>query len=568
MRLPRFALFVTAISIVGPFVGDTARAEKPGNAPVLHEPLPANPREDVSFDLTLSGDLPAAIQTPNGLVSAPDPGRPVDGNGSEHETPYGANSKADPSDGSFKPDRDTRRPDVLPYDDPFTPSTTPFKRLMAFDMVDASYTLSVRSNHLEPLTVSAASPVAANEQSFYADMVVDLAPGANVRIPSVGPGTRVLRARAGVGSEDVPIRLYRDGAENWFVLSNATKRVRLVMELAIARTAFGGDYGDPAWTDLPRVTALPTRVAVAAKQVAAKIGVAGPASPRDKLNKLVAYFRSFADSEDPPTPSNDIYLDLALSKKGVCRHRSFAFMVTALSVGLPTRMVVNEAHAWVEVHDGRAFRRIDLGGAGVALEHPLADKPRYEPPNDPFAWPHGSSRGDELAQRAQRGSSGARGRSQGNPGTSTSGANATDPTAPTRPGEQGRRDENHGRTTADGAPSTSTEGSADPAASSAAPDERVPSTLTLTVEGASAKRGALLHVSGRVSSSERACPHVTVDVVLHRNDGGEVILGRLATDDRGAYDGPLLLPTSMPLGDYDVRAKTAGDTRCGPGSTR
>ena len=73
-----------------------------------------------------------------------------------------------------------------------------------------------------------------------------------------------------------------------------------------------------------------------------------------------------ASSNEPPTGHDDVYLDLALSQRGVCRHRAFAFLVTALHLGIPTRMVVNEAHAWVEVSDGTLWHRIDLGGDIVA----------------------------------------------------------------------------------------------------------------------------------------------------------------------------------------------------------
>jgi hypothetical protein len=45
-------------------------------------------------------------------------------------------------------------------------------------------------------------------------------------------------------------------------------------------------------------------------------------------------------------------------------------------------------------------------------------------------------------------------------------------------------------------------------------------------------------------------------------------VGTLATDERGNYDGSLVLPSSVPLGDYDAVARTFGDTRCGRGVTR
>ena len=379
-------------------VAPPAIAQRRGGtgAPVLHEPISVDAREDVALAVSLDGEIPAAINTPRGLVSAPDPARPL-GAG---QSPYGT-SRSDVPDAAFHPDRDTRRPDVLPYDDPFSPSTAPFKRLSAFDFVDAAYTLSVRDAHASPMSVAPVPAPDASEEQFYADMVIDLTAGQKVRIPTVGPGTRVLRARAGVGTQDVKFVLYKDGAENWFIESETTTRARLVMELSLPRAAFGGDFGTPSWAELLPVPSLPPNVMRAALEVSAKIGTSRRLSPRENVTKLVGYFRGFTESEDPPASSRDIYLDLALSRKGVCRHRAFAFMVTALALSIPTRMIVNEAHAWVEVHDGRLWRRIDLGGAGRTLHDPLSTNVPHDPPPDPFAWPQGSTRGDDLADRAR-----------------------------------------------------------------------------------------------------------------------------------------------------------------------
>src|ERR1017187_10504609 len=37
-------------------------------APILHEPIPPDPGEDLALGVALDGDLPAALRTPNGLV--------------------------------------------------------------------------------------------------------------------------------------------------------------------------------------------------------------------------------------------------------------------------------------------------------------------------------------------------------------------------------------------------------------------------------------------------------------------------------------------------------------------
>ena len=522
---------------------------------MLHEPIPADAREDVALAVSLDGDLPAAINTPRGLVSAPDPAKPIGTGDSPYNHPPG-----DARDTSFHPDRDTRRPDVLPYDDPFSPSTAPFKRLSAFDMVDAAYTLSVRDPHTTNLPIAPSPAPDSSEEQFYADMVVDVVAGQKVRIPSVGPGARVLRARAGVGTQDVRFQLSKDGAENWFIEAEATTRARIVMEVSIPRIAFGGDFGNPSWAELLPVTPpLPPSVQRAANEVAAKIGVSRRLSPREDVTKLVTYFRGFTESEDPPSSTRDIYLDLALSRKGVCRHRAFAFMVTALHLGLPARMIVNEAHAWVEVHDGRLWRRIDLGGAGRTLHDPLSTNVPYDPPPDPFSWPQGATRGDDLADRARH-----------------PGPNATPPAAAASASPAGSsKAADPPRAGASGAPEGNGQATGF-AASGARPnkgasqtvDDRPPSIVVMTPAGTDAHRGAPFKIRGNISADGEPCGHVSVEIVLHSRTQGDLAIGQLATDERGAYDGAIVLPAAVPLGDYDVQARTLGDGRCGVGFSR
>jgi hypothetical protein len=512
----------------------TAGAARPG-APVLHEQIPPDPREDLAMHVSLEGDLPAAIQTPSGLVSAPDPRAPP----SPSDAAYGSRPESD----VFQPDRDTRRPEIAAYDEPFTPSTAPFKRMEAFDAVREDYQLYVRDTRLQP--VPSGSPPAAGDEAFYADIVVDVASSGNVRIPSVGPGARIVRSHLGAGPEDLPLRVMHDGADNWFLQAAAPRgptRARLVMELAIARAAFGGEMGNPSWTELPVVPPLPDSVARDAAIVRSAIGVSRAMRPRDAIAKLVQYFRAFEESDEPPAPRGNVYLDLALSKKGVCRHRAFAFLVTAQSLGIPTRMVHNEAHAWVEIHDGTLWRRIDLGGAGH-MEQPasssLPDRSVYRPPPDAFAWPQDASRGDDMVAdaraRSQQMSSG------DGPGAGSGSGS--------------------GSASASASQSGSGSGSSDR-------DDRPPSIVTLAVADADPHRGLPLHVRGDVLAEGEACAHVAVEVWLRDAKSGRMLLlGTLATGDDGSYTGGIVVPGSTPLGDYDVVARTPGDSRCGSGGS-
>jgi transglutaminase-like putative cysteine protease len=524
--------------------------------PVLHEPIPPDAREDLAMHVALDGDLPAAIQTPSGALSAPDPRAPT----STTDRAYGA---ADTDRSTFQPDRDTKRPEIAQYDEPFTPSTAPFKRLEAYDAVRDDYQLYVRDGSLNPALTSAVP--GDDDETFYADLVVDVAPDRPVRIPSVGPGTRIVRARVGVGAEELPFHVMHDGADNWYVQAAGGSpgvRARLVMELAIARAAFGGHMGDPAWSDLPMVSPLPDNVARDAAEVRDAIGVSRAQRPREAVARLVQYFRGFAEAEDPPRGRASVYLDLALSRKGVCRHRAFAFLVTAQSLGIPTRFIQNEAHAWVEIHDGVLWRRIDLGGAGhmsTPASQGLAERPVYKPPPDLFAMPQNAEPGDDMVADAR-----ARAASMG-PG-------AAGPTGPGAPGSSsaeggsgppGPRSAPSGSSAASGSSGTSPTSGADH-------DDRPPSVVTLGAPDADAHRGLPLALRGEVRAEGEPCAHVAVELWL-RDAGAPaprmLRLGTLATGDDGHFAGAIVVPGSTPLGDYEVVARTPGDARCGAGGS-
>jgi transglutaminase-like putative cysteine protease len=530
----------------------TAAARDDRDPPVLHEPIAPNAAEDLALRVSLEGDLPAAIETPHartGAVSAPDPLRPP----APSEAGYGVAATHD----EFAPDTDTRLPVVADYDDPFTPSTAPFKRLEAFDEVRSDYRLDVRDSRLVALPGIQANqggaPPRSDEDAFYADLVVDVPPEGSVRLPSVGPGARIVRSRLGAADHEEPFRILRDGADNWFLQpttangaprrggpGGATVRARLVMELAIARAAFGGTPGDVSWSELPFVAPLPENVARDATVVRAAIGVSRAMRPREAIAKLVDYFRAFTDSADAPASRGSVYLDLALSKKGVCRHRAFAFLVTAQSLGIPTRLVENEAHAWVEIEDGTLWRRIDLGGVGrlpQTTAERLAKREPYEAPPDAFPWPKTATKGDDMIARvgasAGAGANAGAGAGAGAGASAGAGANA-------------------------GASAGASAG-----AGAGGSDPRPRSSVTLAVVDTLAHRGMPLHVRGDVRADDEPCPHVAVDLWLREPASGKrTPLATLATDDSGAFDGAVI-PVDMPLGDYDVIAETRGDSRCG-----
>ncbi len=526
MRFHSLRYVLTALAFAVPAYAD---------GPVLHEYIPPDAADDLRMGATTEdGTMPAAIDTRSGVLPAPSEPR---GSSAAGQVAYGGSATPDSIDASYRIDRDTSRPDSVRYDDPFIPAVTPFKRLYAYDGLDEGFELVVHDKQLRLLEVGGeARP---DDDQFYGDLYVDIVPGVPVRIPSVGPGARVLVARA---EPALRFELQRDGADNWFIVGDTRKRVRLVLELAIPRRAFGSEFGSASWAELARaVPPLPPAARAAATDVLSAIGISQQQPPREAVRALVNYFRTFAPSDDAPHASSGsaLYAELALSKKGVCRHRAYAFVVSALSLGVPARLVRNEAHAWVEVSDGLQWHRVDLGGAASHIDYEQhSSEHQHRPPADPYQWPPGAESGEALT--AQASGRGPRARSTATaPALAPSGAPASHPAQ---------------------APAPS-------ASSLALPplpgdDSRSSNDVTVSSEEHELRRGARFHVAGIARTERDVCAFSRVDIVLRDKAGANHWLGALATDQNGKYDGRVALPFDLEVGDYAVTASTPSSARC------
>jgi len=525
MRFRTTAQFLAVLAFAIPAYAD---------GPVLHEYIAPDAAEDLRMGATTQdGAMPAAIDTRSGVLLAPSEPRT---NAAASQVAYGGSATPDSIDASYRIDRDTSRPATVRYDDPFIPAVTPFKRLYAYDGLDEGFELVVHDKQLRPLTIGGeARP---DDDQFYGDLFVDIVPGVPVRIPSVGPGTRVLVARA---EPALRFELSRDGADNWFIVGDARKRVRLVLELSIARRVFGSEFGEVSWSELQRsVPPLPPAARASANEVLRSIGISQASRPVEAVRALVNHFRTFAPSDDAPRASSGgaLYSELALSKKGVCRHRAYAFVVTALALGVPARMVRNEAHAWVEVSDGFSWHRVDLGGAASHLDYEQhSSEHQHQPPADPYQWPPGAEAGESLTAQA----SGAGGPRSGSPGAAASGA----------------------------PPSARAPRSAVPSAS-AVPEPPTPrddphsqNEVAVSSEDHELRRGARFHVNGTARTERAVCANSRVDIALRDKAGAEHWLGALATDASGKYDGRVALPFDLEVGDYSVIATSPRSAQCG-----
>jgi transglutaminase-like putative cysteine protease len=514
------------------------------DGPLLHEYIEPNPSEDLELGATTpDGRMPAAARTPSGVISAPG----FSTQGPARQVAYGGSATPDSIDATYRIDRDTTRPEAVDYDDPFTPAIAPFKRLYAFDAVDRELELVVYDRQTRRVPVG--GTLGANEDHFFGDLFVDLAAKVPVRIPTVGPGTRVLALRAEPPTE---LEIVRDGAENFFVVGSERRRVRLILELSAPRSVFGSEFPEVSYDALSAwATPLPSTARATVVEVLNGLGLSRAVPPATALQILVAHFRSFAPSDDLPLAASGaaLYRELVLSKKGVCRHRAYAFVLTAHGLGIPARFVRNEAHAWVEVGDGKVWHRIDLGGAAGRFD--LGTRPGAPPhqtPPDPFPWPEGADGAlDSAANNGPPGSNapGNGGPTPANPSGAAGGSGVTDAPQPGRPGGA--------------ASELSTPAAPVPTAVGPALER---AEIELGLEQGDVRRGMPLRVTGRVNSSAGVCAHARVDLSV-QGPTGEVLIGSIPTDAEGRYDSQVTIPFDIDVGDYTLRASTPGTASCG-----
>ena len=511
--------------------------------PILHEYVPP-PGANRNAHLYPKGQLPdrikmdsrTSVERPRG-DARPAPGEKV--HDSVRRKP------------SVRLDRKTTHDGVLRYSAVFNPSVVPFKRNGSYDAVKAGYSLFVGDPTLHEITVTR-QPHSPDRDLFWGSLALDLTGGRPVSIPSVAAGARILNFTV---KPAVKVRFFKDSADNYWVRSPRTARVRLIF-LTDARTSYFTPRipGKVTTSHVPPHLRpkLPRSVGKAAKRVLEHMKIRRDESMFWQLSKLISYFRSFKAGVLQRV-TGDTYLDIVLSKRGVCRHRAFAFVVTAHALGIPARYVHNEAHAFAEAYVPRmGWTRVDLGGASSELQvNNAEDRLIHAPRQDPFPRPsryassysqlQGRVTGLNKRQRESFKRAGGRGHGQAGTGvisgSSTSGSfvrpgtgatarrTVIDATRPTRP----------------------------PAPA------RLPVVINLKSPDRKVLRGSSLQVTGTVLHRGVGVKGLTVKIFLGQGGKPKHVIGTLVTDVSGAFSARIAVPTDVQVGEYHVYASTPGD---------
>jgi transglutaminase-like putative cysteine protease len=547
----------------------------------LHEELPALGKSDVAQPTITRKDgdgNPTAMVVGDKIVPKPQlgtkarPDEPVLGKGG-----FAADRKTE-----WKPDNQTGPDSTLNYVSVFNPDVIPFKRMTVFDAINDDYTLRVARTTLTELAVGGTHNAQTHDR-FYGDVRLQLRPGVDVPLPSVAPDMRILSYET---YPPIKLAFSKDGADNFYVRSDeasASGQYQLTFWCDADARYFAPSLPARRYTleELVKrtppeyVVPVPDRVRLEGEKTlqkdkfalaSARYGVDRKTDLSVAFDHLVSYFRAF-QAGDIKNPTGDIYRDLCDSQAGVCRHRAFAFMVTATTLGIPTRYVQNEAHAFVEVwFPDRGWQRIDLGGAALRMNVTGADDKRMHRPraDDPFAKPpeykdqytqlEGDIRGLTDDQKSER--------KKPADQAPTSGQIAAGPGK--LAGQGGGAGSGTGSgALADNSPIGPDRISPDPTKQVKPQDRNKPTpTLGVTSADTSVFRGDALRVQGTATFGGKAIANHRVDIFLSpAGAGGEgsIPIGYGVTGADGTFKAEVNVPPTVDLKSYEIRLTSSED---------
>jgi len=534
--------------------------------PVVHEDLPPPNGDKVSPMIGATngsaGAPPAAFTAGDKVIPRPTEKSAAKSKG---DPVLGTDQFAADRSTTMKPDSNTGPDGTLHYVSVFNPDVIPFKRMSSLDGAGEDFTLRIQRPAMTEVPVGGTT--AKGRDRFWGAVKVQLTPGTDVALPSVAPDMRILWYRV---KPNVALKFEKDGADNFYVRSDESNAsgVYDLQFLADADTGYFTPQLPRGAKYTPRMIAtmtppelrpvLPESIRKSGMRMLDKFGIDADMDLSVAFNKLVGYVRAF-EAKKLPSSTGNIYEDLCDSQAGVCRHRAFAFMISANVLGIPTRYVQNEAHAFVEVwFPERRWQRIDLGGAALRMEvtgaddktlhRPSADDPFTKPPEytQSYTQLEGDIRGLTQQQLADK----KRPLDQAPPSSSFDGTNPSSGSG-TGSGSNSRQTGPDRITPDPTLPTVSQD-----------PKKQTPK-LEVTTADSSAFRGDMVHIEGRVTADGKPIADHPIDVFLApagRGGAGPIPLGRTVSDKTGAFRQDFTLPGSLNLATYEIYLASPEDS--------
>ena len=241
------------------------------------------------------------------------------------------------------------------------------KRWITYDSVSEDYTAYIAHPQKTALELSDVE----YELRFIGVIPLGEVSTQPIPIPSVSPDANIISYSSSV--PDVSFHFFKDGADNYFVTASRQLGWQTV-ELTIVTSANSTYFHpyDPLIPETLRVSDIPENMKLTpplpvcdkAAMVIEDLGLTGETNVKTILGTMIRYFSNFTEGDIPSEEQEpDTYLAIAQSKHGACFERSFAFFITANAIGIPTRLVTNDCHAFVEVNiPPYGWEMINLGG--------------------------------------------------------------------------------------------------------------------------------------------------------------------------------------------------------------
>jgi len=528
------------------------------DTPTAHEYIPDLEENEGTLLISSGGAQPDAIVYDGEMIERPDLGglerdeRPMTGAAGDGERQEEVGRRSP----TFRPDGVTNLEGTVSYFTVFTPVIAPFKRVTALDRVvmdGDTPILTISDTHRRRMNaVGPGAPPADGlpRDRFWGSVVLDFSAGPEVPLPSVSPDSRILSLES---SPPAQIEIYRDGVDNYFARAPGagSGQIRLVFLTDAPRDYFGRPIPDgPVDALADRVPRLPPEVLPDAEAIARELGLDRDSTFRHALEELTGYFRAFRESAAGlRLRGRSYYRAIAEDRLGICRHRAYAFVITAQALGMHARFVQNEAHAWVEVElpADAGWLRVDFGGAATGLNaHNAENQAIYEPREpDPLPRPDAYEQAYEQARQM----SGLRSRPV--------------------PGGEGDGPFSDG----DGSGGVGGDGSGGGQVQAAppAPGSRARGALVLALDRREFEvfRGRELEVTGSARGNSRGVSGLRVELVLQAPRGErEWLLGVTVTDEAGRFRANVGVPPELAVGDYALLVRTPGDDAWAPAVAR
>jgi hypothetical protein len=256
--------------------------------------------------------------------------------------------------------------------DPSLDSSDRMKRWYVYDTVSEDYHADVANPALTKLDL------ADNQYTyvFRGTIPVTVQGDNNIHLPCVAPDANIITYSC--SEPHITFEFYKDGADNYYARQTTNYNQDVILTI---QTSTPGSYYtlmDQGLSAIPGTLTVdqiphtyyhqpPIAIRDASTAVIQRLNLTGETNVRVVLSTLIDWFGSFTEGSIPseqeqPNP----YLAIALAHHGACGVRSFAFYITANCIGIPTRLVTNDCHAYVEVYiPPIGWAMIDLGGLGT-----------------------------------------------------------------------------------------------------------------------------------------------------------------------------------------------------------